>query len=193
MNRGQSTSGPTEALKDPLPMASCCLSLFTCFIPHSSAALSHNRLWHPHSPCAYILQLQPSAETGWLSLSPSFLFSGMRMSLAILARCPPLAIQLQGGGGDAGLAISFEYGSGAHWRELGDGFLRREGCCGQIPKKPLPHSYEGRACWPAVYGWEKGAAESRETWGRKPCWILYQLPPGHSGKNVPLNCLKSWL
>lgn len=49
MNRGQSTSGPRDALEDPLSISFHCLSLVICFAPHFSAASSQNRLWHPHS------------------------------------------------------------------------------------------------------------------------------------------------
>lgn len=84
MNRGQSTSGPRDALKDPLSISFYCLSLFICFAPHFSAASSQNRLWHPHSSHAYSLQLWPSTQTGGLSLGPGFVFSEMRRSLANL-------------------------------------------------------------------------------------------------------------
>lgn len=84
MNRGQSTSGPRDTLKDPLCISFHFLSLFICFAPHFSAASSQNRLWHPHSSNAYSLQLWPSTQTGGLSLGPGFVFSDMRLSLANL-------------------------------------------------------------------------------------------------------------
>lgn len=72
-NKGQSTSGPIEALKDPLSISFCCLSLFICFTPHFSAASSRNRLWHPHSSHASSLQLWPPTQTGGC-LSSGFAF-----------------------------------------------------------------------------------------------------------------------
>lgn len=51
-----------------------------------SVRLLHSRLTRPHSG-AYISWLQPSTETGWLPLGPACEFSGIRLSLASLARC----------------------------------------------------------------------------------------------------------
>lgn len=122
MNRGQSISGPRDALMILFPF------LFIACISCSSALLLTSLLLHhrtdsdiPTAPMPTSLQLWPSTQTGGLSLGPGFVFSEMRLSLANFG---PNACHQPLSGEGAGLAMSFRCSTG-HEGVQGLGFSGR--------------------------------------------------------------------